>query len=256
MRGDAEKKNMNSKGSEKIPVSPRPSVFPSPYVLIHGAFRGGWAWQKIRRILQAKGFEVFAPSLTGAGEKAHLLSAEISLQTWVEDIVNLLNCEDLSNVTLVGHSQGGIIIQGVAEAVTERISRLIFIDAPVLQDGECAVDVVPKEVREKFGETPRNALIQPIPLPPDEYFSDEETVWFNQRLTPVPTNPSLEKIRIERSANLPHKYIFCQKTPPFFPSAVTRQRFDRDGVNYELINAPHDCIWTHPEMVAEILIKI
>ncbi|NJM52877.1 MAG: alpha/beta hydrolase [Blastocatellia bacterium] len=137
---------------------------PTPFLLLHGAFRGGWAWQKVRRILQNRGHEVFAPSLTGAGEKAHLLSPEITLEIWIKDIVNLLNCEDLDNVTLVGHSQGGIVIQAVAEAITERISKLIFIDAPVLQDGECAVDVLPKSVRERFGETPKNALIPPIPL--------------------------------------------------------------------------------------------
>ena len=226
---------------------------PTPYILVHGAFRGGWAWQKVRRILQSRGHEVFAPSLTGAGEKAHLLSPEITLHTWLDDIVNLLNCEDLTNVILVGHSQGGIVIQAVAEAVTERISRLIFIDAPVLQDGECAVDVLPKSVRDKFGETPRNTLIPPIPLRPNEYFSDEEIIWFNQRLTPVPTNPSLEKIRVKRSANLPHQYIFCSQTPPFYPASYTRQRFDKEGINYELINAPHDCIWTHAELIAEIL---
>jgi pimeloyl-ACP methyl ester carboxylesterase len=230
--------------------NPQPST---PYVLIHGAFRGGWAWQKVRRILQSRGDEVFAPSLTGAGEKAHLLSVEITLQNWIDDIVNLLNCEDLDDVTLVGHSQGGIVIQAVAEAVTERISQLIFIDAPVLQDGECAIDVLPADVRQKFGETPRNSLIQPMPLAKNEYFSDEEIAWFNKRLTPVPTNPSLEKIRIERSANLPHRYIFCSQTPPFYPASYTRQRFDRERISYELMDAPHDCIWTHAELFADLL---
>ncbi len=225
----------------------------SKIVLIHGAFRGGWAWQKVRRILQTKGHEVFAPSLTGAGEKIHHLSPEITLETWTDDIVNLLNSEDLSDVVLVGHSQGGIVIQAVAEAVTERISRLVFIDAPVLQDRESAVDILPKEVREKFGETPRNSLIQPIHLRSNEHFSDEEIAWFNQRLTPVPTNPSLQKIRIERSANLPHQYVFCSQTPPGYPATYTRQRFDNEGVAYKLIDAPHDCIWTHAELIAKCL---
>ncbi len=222
-------------------------------VLIHGAFRGGWAWQKVRRILQSRGHEVFAPSLTGAGDNIHHLSPEITLETWVADIVNLLNAEDLQDVVLVGHSQGGIVIQAVAEAVTERISRLVFIDAPVLQDRECAIDVLPKEVREKFGETPRNMLIQPIPLRLNEHFSEKELAWFNQRLTPVPTNPSLEKIRIERSANLPYHYVFCSQTPPNYPASFTRQRFDIEQVSYKLIDAPHDCIWTHAELVAECL---
>lgn len=236
-----------------MPKTTPNTLNPKPFLLVHGAFRGGWAWQKVRRILQAKGHEVFAPSLTGAGEKAHLLSAQITLESWIDDIVNLLNCEDLTNVILVGHSQGGIIIQAVAEAVTQRISKLIFIDAPVLQDNQCAIEILPKSVREKFGETPRNALIPPIPLRPNEYFSDTEIDWFNQRLTPVPTNPSLEKVRIERSANLPHRYVFCSQTPPLYPASYTRQRFDDEGISYELIDAPHDCIWTHAELIVKIL---
>jgi len=226
---------------------------PTPFLLVHGAFRGGWAWQRVRRILQSRGHEVFTPSLTGAGEKAHLLSANITLETWIDDIVNLLNCEDLSDVILVGHSQGGMVMQAVAEALVERISKLVFVDAPVLQDGQCAVDVLPSEVREKFGETPRNVLINPTPMSPNQFFSTAEIEWFNQRLTPVPTNPSLENIRIERSANLPRKYIFCSQTPPFYPASYTRQRFDREGISYELIDAPHDCIWTHAELIADLL---
>jgi pimeloyl-ACP methyl ester carboxylesterase len=226
---------------------------PKPFLLIHGAFRGGWAWQKVRRLLQAKGHEVFAPSLTGAGEKVHLLSPEITLETWTDDIVNLLNAEDLRDVVLVGHSQGGIVIQAVAEAIAERISRLVFIDAPVLQHNQSAVDVLPKEVRKKFGETPPNSLIPPIPLRPNGHFSDADIAWINARLTPVPTNPSLEKIRIERSANLQHNYVFCSQTPPNYPPSYTRQRFDIEQVSYKLIDAPHDCIWTHPELVAECL---
>lgn len=224
------------------------------FVLIHGAFRGGWAWQKVRRLLMQDGFEVFAPSLTGAGERAHLLSPEITLDTWVQDVVNLLNYEDLENVILVGHSQGGIVIHAVAEAVTERIKQLVFIDAPVLRDGECAIDAIPEDVRAKFGETPPNSLIPPIRLQANEHFSEEDIAWINQRLTPVPTNPSMEQIRIARSENIPHRYVFCSQTPPFYPSSFTRQRFDADGTQYDLLDAPHDSIWTHPELVAELLI--
>ena len=225
----------------------------NPLILIHGAFRGGWAWQKVQRILESKGFQVFAPSLTGAGEKSHFNNAEITLKTWTNDVVNLIESEDLRDVVLVGHSQGGIVIQAVAEAISERISRLIFIDAPVLRDGECASDVLPPEVREKFGKPARNALIQPIPLQESEDFSAEEIAWINERLTAVPTNPAFDKIRVKKSALIPHEYIFCSKTPSFFPSSFTRQRFDIEGITYKLINAPHDCILSHAELVEELL---
>lgn len=228
----------------------------SAFVLVHGAFRGGWIWQKVQRILQSKNFETFAPSLTGAGEKVHLLSAEITLETWIWDIVNLLKYKDLTDVVLVGHSQGGIVIQAVAEEVSEKVSKMIFIDAPVLRDGECALDILPQEIREKFGKIKKNALIQPTLITADEYFSDKETAWFNERLTAVPTNPSMQKIKVQKSAKIHQKYAFCTQTPPFFPSSFTRQRFDREGIKYELIDAPHDCIWSHAETIAEICLKV
>ena len=227
-----------------------------PFILVHGAFRGGWAWHKVLRILQTYGHEVFAPDLTGAGEKAYLNSAKITLQTWTDDIKNLIKTEDLSDVVLVGHSQGGIVIQAVAEAISERISRLIFVDAPVLRDGECGLDVLPKSVREKFGETPRNALIQPISLQPSDDFSAAETAWINARLTAVPTNPSFETICVKNSSKIPHEYIFCSRTPPFYPASFTRQRFDAEKISYKLIDAPHDCILSHPKLIAKILERI
>lgn len=200
-----------------------------------------------------KGLEVFAPSLTGAGERAHLNSSQITLKTWTDDIVNLIESEDLHNVVLVGHSQGGIVVQSVAETIPGRISRFVFLDAPVLRDGECALDVLPPEIREKFGAPSPDALIQPIALKPNEYLTKSETDWVNARLTPVPTNPSFEKIRVLHSAKIPRKYFFCSQTPSFYPSSFTRRRFDAESVNYELIDAPHDCIWSHAELIAEIL---
>jgi pimeloyl-ACP methyl ester carboxylesterase len=222
-------------------------------VLVHGAFRGGWAWHKVLPILELKGFQVFAPSLAGAGKKSHLNSAEITLKTWADDIKNLIETENLQDVVLVGHSQGGIVIQAVAEEISERIAKLFFIDAPVLRDGECALDILPKEMREKFGEPAQNSLIPPIPMQKTEDFSDEEIAWINERLTAVPTNPSFDKIRIEKSKHIPHRYIFCTKTPPFFPSNFTRKRFDEEKIPHELIDAPHDCILSHPELIAELL---
>jgi pimeloyl-ACP methyl ester carboxylesterase len=229
---------------------------PKLYVLVHGAFRGGWSWQKVRQNLQKQGHEVFAPSLTGAGEKSHLNSTDITLETWKNDIVNLINSEDLQDVILVGHSQGGIIIQFVAEEIFERISQMIFIDAPVLQNDECALDIIPEEIRKTFGETPKNALIPPIPLKPNKDFSEEEIEWINERLSAVPTNPSFEKITIEKSSEIPHKYIFCKQTPPMFPASFTRKRFDNEGIEYQLINTGHDCIMSHPELIAEALLNL
>ena len=161
------------------------------FVLIHGAFRGGWAWQRVRRLLQAEGHEVFAPSLTGAGERAHLCDTGITLETWTDDIASLLEAEDLRDVILVGHSQGGVIITAASARCAARLAHLVYLDAPVPQDGQAAVDLTPPEIRARFGEPPRDAIAQPIPVRAGEEFSETDAAWINARLTPMPVRHRL-----------------------------------------------------------------
>ena len=97
--------------------------------------------------------------------------------------------------------------------------------------------------------------IEPVAIVDDPHLSQEKIEWINKRLTPVPTNPSLDPIKIDRSAGIERNYFFCEQTPPFFPSEYTRARFDREGVEYEIIDSGHDCNLTHPKMVAEILLR-
>src|SRR6185437_2887529 len=101
----------------------------STYVLVHGAWHGGWCWKRVRKPLQAQGHEVFTPTLTGIGERSHLLSPQVNLETHIEDVVNLIRWEELSNVVLCGHSYGGAVISGVADRIPERIGALIYLDA-------------------------------------------------------------------------------------------------------------------------------
>ncbi len=93
------------------------------YVLVHGAWHGGWCWKRVAPLLRAAGHEVYAPTLTGLGERAHLLSPEVGLDTHVQDIVNVLTYEDLQDVVLVGHSYGGMVVAGVAERAAERLAE-------------------------------------------------------------------------------------------------------------------------------------
>ena len=225
------------------------------FVLIHGAFRGGWAWQRVRRLLQADGHQVFAPSLTGAGERAHLCDAGITLETWVNDVTALLEAEDLRDVMLVGHSQGGVVITAASEHCAERLSHLVYLDAPVPQDGQAAVDLVPQEIRARCGEPPRDAIAQPIAVRAGEEFSEDEAAWMNARLTPMPVRPSFDVVRLTnpQALALPRTYIFCEGTPEFFPSVFTRRRFDAEGVAYRTLAAGHDVMLSQPEMVAALL---
>jgi pimeloyl-ACP methyl ester carboxylesterase len=98
----------------------------APFVLVHGAWHGGWRWKKVTPLLQAAGHEVLTPSLTGLGERAHLLGPQIDLSTHVQDITAVLEFEDLHNVVLVGHSYGGMVIAGVAEKAHARLAHLVY----------------------------------------------------------------------------------------------------------------------------------
>ena len=119
----------------------------SSYVLVHGAWGGGWYWKKLLPLLHAQGHEVYAATLTGLGERVHLANPEIGLGTHVHDVVNLLAYEDLSDVILVGHSYGGMVITGVADCVPERIAHLAYLDAFVPEQGQSLVDLIPAERR-------------------------------------------------------------------------------------------------------------
>lgn len=110
-------------------------------VLIHGGWHGGWCWKKLAPLLRVAGHDVHAPTLTGLGERAHLLCPEITLSTHVQDIVALLKYEDLQGVVLVGHSYGGMVMTAVAEEVSERLAQLVYLDAFVPLDGQALGDL-------------------------------------------------------------------------------------------------------------------
>src|SRR5579864_6960902 len=111
------------------------------YVLVHGAWGGSYNWRKLRPMLQAAGHTVFNPSLTGLGERAHLASPSVNLSTHIQDVCNALFYEDLTDVILVGHSYGGMVVTGVADRMPERIKHLVFLDAFVPGDGQSLRDL-------------------------------------------------------------------------------------------------------------------
>src|SRR5215469_2989589 len=111
------------------------------YVLVHGGGHGGWCYRRVARLLRAAGHEVYAPSLTGLGERSHLLSPQVDLDTHIRDVTSLLHYEDLTDVILVGHSYGGMVITGIADRAADRVGRLVYLDAANPKNGQSLVDV-------------------------------------------------------------------------------------------------------------------
>lgn len=122
------------------------------FVLVPGAFHGGWAFRVVADRLRAEGHRVFTPTLTGLGERSHCLSKAVTLETHFQDIANVLIFEDLTDVILVGHSYGGIVISGANEMVPERIAQLIFLDAMIPEQGKTGLETVDAEFADRWRE--------------------------------------------------------------------------------------------------------
>ena len=123
------------------------------FVLVHGAWSGSWGYTKVARLLRAQGHEVWAPSLTGLGEREHLLHPGITLTTHIKDVANVFDFEDLKDVILVGHSYGGVVITGVSSRCADRIRTLVYLDAFLPANGQCLLDITAEQGRAAFLES-------------------------------------------------------------------------------------------------------
>jgi pimeloyl-ACP methyl ester carboxylesterase len=115
------------------------------YLLVPGAWLGGWAWKDVAARLRAEGHDVYPITLTGLGERAHLARPDVDLETHISDVINTVTWNDLQEVILVGHSYSGIVVTGVADRIAERLSQLVYIDSAPFADGQAFVDVYPPE---------------------------------------------------------------------------------------------------------------
>ncbi|WP_241068614.1 alpha/beta fold hydrolase [Achromobacter insuavis] len=235
------------------------------YVLAHGSWHGGWCWRPVADRLQASGHRVFAPSFTGMGDRAHLLHPGITIDTFVEDLVQVIQSEELNEVILVGHSFGGIPISGVADRIPERLAHLVYFDSIVLQSGQDAFSVYPKadaEARIAAASRATNGLAVPIPdpLPAAWGFKpgSADEAWVKRRLTPHPlasyTTPLTLKHPIGNGR--PRTYIHC--TQPELPVLEASRQLvkSQPGWNWVDIAAPHEAHITHPQLLAELLLGL
>ena len=231
------------------------------FLLIHGAWHGGWVWNEISEILRYQRYSVSTPTLTGLGEKKHLLSSKITIKTFIEDVVNHIIFEDLNNIILVGHSFAGSVISGVADRLKDRIQKLIYFDAMILTDGQKPFDITPKETVEqrielakKFG----NNISIPAPSA-DAFgvFDIKKSLLLEEKLTPHPLSAFQSKLILKNEVGngIPLSYIFCTK--PVYKSLESSREVVRKmkWPIFEL-NAGHDAMLTHPKETLNLLMKI
>jgi pimeloyl-ACP methyl ester carboxylesterase len=227
------------------------------FVLVHGAGHGGWCWAKVAPLLRAAGHAVHAPTLTGVGERAHLRSPDVDLETHIADVLGVLTYEDLSKVILTGHSYGGVVISGVADRAPERVAQLVFLDAIIPGDGDAAADVFPQfvfdEVRTVDGvelglwpDPARYGIVDPA-----------DQAWAGPRLTPHPWRSLTQPLRLQDEAALrriPRTIVNCSDRLTSV-EGVWRERL-LDGERVWEIDTGHDLMISEPQRLAEMLLKV
>ena len=143
---------------------------PTTFVLVHGAWHGGWCYARVAALLRARGHTVFTPTLTGQGERAHLLSGSINLSTHIEDVLGVFRFERLDGVVLAGHSYGGMVITGVADRIAEKIKALAYLDAFIPEDGQSLFDInIPANTQRFLDNAGENGGLA-VPAPSAAYF--------------------------------------------------------------------------------------
>jgi pimeloyl-ACP methyl ester carboxylesterase len=235
------------------------------FVLAHGSWHGGWCWRRVADRLRAQGHAVFAPTFTGMGERAHLLSRDITIDTFVQDLVGVILTEELIDVVLVGHSFGGMPITGVADRIPERIAHLVYLDAVVPESGETAFSTIPRaeaEARIALAQKANGGLAVPtpdvLPAPFGLVEGTADYAWVKRRLTPHPLGAYVTPLTLRAPIGngLPRAYVYCADPPhPFMEPSLRRAQA---GAGWTLIDlaAPHDAMITHPEDVARVLLEL
>jgi pimeloyl-ACP methyl ester carboxylesterase len=231
------------------------------YILVAGAGLGGWIWRDLRPLLEAQKGLVFSPTLTGVGERVHLLNPSVDLHTHVEDICQVLFYEDLQDVVLVGHSYAGVVITGVADRMADRISKLVYIDAPM---GLSHLEMFPGAA--DSAQFPHQIVngVEVIATPDKSllaFYGITEpglAAWAFARMTPHPWKASAQRLLLqnpERIAAMPRYHIVSARTAEMGAHDRLAPEDKVQGRYFEL-DGPHALMVTNAAEVARVLLQI
>ena len=233
------------------------------FVLVHGAWHGGWCYKRVAQRLRQAGHEVYTPTLTGVGERAHLVNRAINLDTHVQDILGLIRCEELSDFVLCGHSYGGMVISGVAEKIPEKIRSLVYLDAFVPVNGRSLLDMLPAQtqaaMRDDAQHNGEGYLVTPLSA---ERFNvnTKDAAWVDRMCVKHPLACFEQKLQLSGgTARVPrHTYILATGYGPDAESPFTSiaERLKNDSIAWHMVSVPcgHDVMVDMPGELAELLI--
>jgi pimeloyl-ACP methyl ester carboxylesterase len=227
------------------------------FVLVHGAWHGGWVWRDVIPGLHALGHEASAPTLTGLGERRHIGTGSIGLEDHVEDLVAHIEMEDLRDITLVGWSYGGMVITGALARLSERIRGMVYLDAFVPEDGEAAIDYIPPQNRVSW-DACRDAdrPLPPIPLPVFGVTDPALVAFIEPRLAPQPWRTFYQPVKALKSRpDIPMSYVACSgygQSP--FMARLAEMEAD-PAMRTIVIDTSHHCMLTAVEETVAALVE-
>ena len=229
------------------------------FILVHGAWHGGWAWRRVADRLRARGHIVFAPTLTGLGERAHLLRPGIDLSLHIADVLSVIKYEELWGFVLVGHSYGGCVISGVAEAMPDAVHAMVFLDAFIPDNGDSTLDLVQPAVQDVIrGALARGETTVPVRDAAAFKVNEKDRAWVDSLATPQPIATMTEKLTLTGARErIPNKtYIrACGYPNVSFEKALARVKADPSWRTYE-VPCGHDVMIDEPDRLTEILLEV
>ena len=235
------------------------------FVLAHGSWHGGWCWRRVADQLRAAGHHVETPSYSGMGDRAHLLNESIDIETFVQDIVSVINHNDLEDVILVGHSFAGVVITGVADRIPGKLRHLVYLDSLILESGKNSFSMYPPDEAAARIEAAKKAgggiAVPPPAALPGVWGLTQGTPdyeWVLKHLTAQPLKSYTTALTLKNpiSNGISRTYVEC--TQPLHPVlAASRDLVARQsGWKRIQLSAPHDCMVTHPNETAKILLSV
>jgi pimeloyl-ACP methyl ester carboxylesterase len=221
------------------------------FVLVHGAWHGAWCWQRVVPLLQGHGHRVETPTLAGVGERAAELSADITLDTHIDEIVTLLSSRSLWNVVLVGHSYAGAVITGVADRAPQHLRRLVFLDAVILENGQ--------SLGLPAGRDPRHPAA--IPAPPATAFGIADAAdrtWVQQHLTPHPAGTFMPPLVLQNPVGNGIKCIYVACNRPAMMDHTLFRHLAQVNLGWQILTLAtgHDAMVTAPGPLTDLLEQV
>ncbi len=228
-------------------------------VLCHGAWSSVWAWARMRPLMAAAGHEFWTPSYTGLGARLHLAGPAVDLETHINDVLGVIRTEELSGVTLLAHSYGGLVGTGVADRARDVVERVIYLDAFVPGDNESLMDLVPAAHREAMeaGAAAQGEGWRVPSNPPSPDTSEADLAWVNRHRNEMPIECFRQRLRLSRDLECPRHYIYAKRCNPGDPFRPFYARaMAQAGWSAEEMDVSHSPNVTAPELLMQALARV